>query len=202
MTFVIPYMKLPELQRIIKSLDANKATGLDGISARLIKSTAHIISPSLLQIINISISTGQFPDALKLAKLIPIHKSGAKDDPANYRPISILSVLSKIIEKHVTKHLFAYLNKYKILHTSQSGFRKNHSCNTALINLIDRWLKNIDKGEINGAVFFDLRKAFDVVDHDLLIRKLAAYKFSEKSLSWIKTYITNRKQCIVDNSLT
>ena len=201
-TFVIPYMKLPELQRIIKSLDANKATGLDGMSARLIKSTAHIISPSLLQIINISISTGQFPDALKLAKLIPIHKSGAKDDPANYRPISILSVLSKIIEKHVTKHLFAYLNKYKILHTSQSGFRKNHSCNTALINLIDRWLKNIDKGEINGAVFFDLRKAFDVVDHNLLIRKLAAYKFSEKSLRWIKTYITNRKQCIVDNSLT
>ena len=131
-TFQISCMKLPELLCIIKSLDTNKATGLDGISAKLLKSAAHVISPSLLEIINVSISTGIFPDALKLAKLIPPHKGGAKGDPANYRPTSILSVLSKIIEKHVTKHLLAYMNKYKILHTSQSGFHKNHSCNTAL----------------------------------------------------------------------
>ena len=93
------------------------------------------------------------------------------------------------------------MNKYKILHTSQSGFRKNHSCNTALINLLDKWLKNIDKDEIIGAVFFDLRKAFDVVDRDLLLKKLTAYKFSENSLSWIKTYITDRKQCIVEKTV-
>ena len=91
---------------------------------------------------------------MKVAKIIPIHKSGAQDDPANYRPISILSIMSKVIEKHVTKHLFAYLNKYSLLHKSQSGFRKHHSCNTALINLIDRWLNSIDKGDIIGAVFF------------------------------------------------
>ena len=78
------------------------------------------------------------------------------------------------------------MNKYKILHTSQSGFRKNHSCNTALINLLDKWLKNIDKGEITGAVFFDLRKPFDAADHHLLLKKVAAYKFSENSLSWIR----------------
>ena len=161
-TFQIPFMKLNDLLSIINSLDPNKATGLDGISAKLLKSSVHVICPSLLEIINLSISSGVFPDSLKIAKVNPIHKTGAKDDPANYRPISILSVLSKIIVKHITKHLFAYMNKYSILHKSQSGFRKKYSCNTALINLIDKWLKSIDKGEIVGAVFFDLRKAFDV----------------------------------------
>ena len=199
-TFQIPFMKLNDLLSIINSLDPNKATGLDGISAKLLKSSVHVICTSLLEIINLSISSGVFPDSLKIAKVNPIHKTGAKDDPANYRPISILSVLSKIIEKHITKHLFAYMNKYSILHKSQSGFRKKYSCNTALINLIDKWLKSIDKGEIVGAVFFDLRKAFDVVDHDLLVQKLSAYKFSDNSLCWIKSYLTDRKQCIIENS--
>ena len=129
--FTIPVMKIDDLLSIINSLDPNKATGLDGISARILKSSAHVICPSLLEIINLSITTGVFPDSLKIAKVNPIHKSGPKDDPANYRPISILSVLSKIIEKHITKHLFAYMNKYNILHKSQSGFRKKYSCNTA-----------------------------------------------------------------------
>ena len=141
------------------------------------KSAVYVVCPTLLEIIDQSISSGKFPDSLKLAKIIPIHKGGAKDDPVNYtyRPISILSVLSKIIEKHVTKHLFACMNKYKILHKSQFGFRNNYSCNTALINLVDKWLKNINQGEIIGAVFFDLRKAFDVEDHGLLVQKLFAY---------------------------
>ena len=199
--FTIPLMKNTDLISIIGSLDATKATGLDGITPKILKKSADIVNPSLLKIISISISTGQFPDLLKVAKIIPIHKSGAQDDPANYRPISILSIISKVIEKHVTKHLFAYLNKYSLLHKSQSGFRKHHSCNTALINLIDRWLNSIDKGDIIGAVFIDLRKAFDVVDHDLLLERLAAYKFSTTSQNWIQSYLTNRKQCIVNQNI-
>ena len=127
--------------------------------------------------INISINTGNFPDNLKIAKLIPIHKGGAKYDPSNYRPISSLSVLSKLLEKHVTKHLFAYLNKYNLLQKSQSGFRKHHSCHTALISMVDKWLSSIDKGEVVGAIFYDLKKAFDIVNHELLIKKLDSYKF-------------------------
>ena len=87
-----------------------------------------------------------FTDSLKIAQVNPIHKNGTKDDPANYRPISILSVLLKIIEKHITKHLFAYMNKSDILHKSQSGFRKKYSCKS-------HWLKDIDNGEIISAVF-------------------------------------------------
>ena len=84
--------------------------------------SASTIAPTLLNIINLSFEEGHFPDILKIAKLFPIHKAGAKQDPSNYRPMSILPVLSKIIEKHITKHVFAFLNKYNVLHKSQSGF--------------------------------------------------------------------------------
>ena len=97
--------------------------------------------------------------------------------------------------KHITKHPFAFLNKCKVLHKSQSGIRKNHSCNTALINLVDKRLKRIDNGEIVGAISFDLCKAFDVVDHDLLLQKLSC-----SSLNWIKSYLSNRKQCNVEKN--
>ena len=107
-SFRIPLMKYCELISIVNSLDVTKVTGLDGITARILKSAATIVCPTLLKIINSSFKTGVFPDSLKLAKILPIHKGGSKSDPSNYRPISILSVLSKIIEKHVTKHLFAY----------------------------------------------------------------------------------------------
>ena len=124
---------------------------------------------------------------------------GAKSDPANYRHISILPVASKLIEKHVTKHLLGHLNKYDLLHKSQSGFRKHHSCNTALIKHVDSWLKSIDNGELIGAIFFDLRKAFGVVGHILLLRKLSMYKFDNVALNWTKSYMSNRKQCITEN---
>ena len=200
--FKIPTLTMNNLKSTQNSLDATKATGLDGISPRILKLAGDVIAPSLLTMINMSFETGHFPDILKTAKLRPIHKSGPKTDPSNYRPISIIPILSKVIEKHVTKHLFSFLNKYSILHKSQSGFRKGHSCNTALINLVDKWLKSIDNGEIVGAVFFDLKKAFDVVDHELLLDKLSQYKFNVTSLSWIRSYLTNRSQCIVDRNIT
>ena len=164
-SFCIPLMKLSDHISTIKALDVTKATGLDGLSAKILKTSVDIVALSLLKIINVSLLQGRFPKSLEIAKINPIHKGGQKSDPSKYRPISVLPILSKVIEKHVTNHLFAYLNiKCNILHKSQSGFRKYHSYNTAVISLLDKWLKSIDKGEIIGAVF-DLRKAFDVVDH-------------------------------------
>ena len=200
--FRIPFMKQNDMISNVQSLAITKATGLDGMTPKILKTSAEIIGPNLLKIINISIKNGQFPDTLKVAKLFPIHKNGLKSDPSNYRPVSILPVVSKVIEKHITKHLFSYLNKYKLLHQSQSGFCRKHSCNTALINLINRWLKHIDKGDIVGAIFFDLRKAFDIVDHELLMKKLSIYKFSQTSLGWIKSYLSGRKQCILDKEIS
>ena len=164
---------------------------------KAIKLTAAVIAPSLLKIINIGIQTGSFPQLLKNAKLFPIYKGGPNNDPSNYRPISILPVIPKVIEKHVTKHLFAYLNKYNHIHISRSGFPQNHSCQTALVKLINNWLDHIDNGDLIGAMFFDLKKAFDIVDHLLLLKKLSLYKVSECSLNWFKSYLSNKTQCIV-----
>ena len=199
--FNIPLININELKEIISKLDPCKATGIEGVSPRVLKNAAGAIIPSLLQIINISIHTGQFPDILKYAKVFPIHKGGDESNPSNYRPISVLPLISKIIEKHVAKHLFRYLNKYNLLHTSQSGFRKGHSCQTALVKLVDNWLNHIDKGDIVGAIFFDLKKAFDVVDHNILLNKLAAYKINISSLNWFTSYLSSRKQCIVSENI-
>ena len=119
---------------------------MDGICPKRLKFAPDVLLPSFLQMINISPHSGVFPDVLKEAGVFPIHKGGPSEDPSNDRPIWISPIFAKVIEKHVTKHLFAYLNKYKLLHEAQSGFRKIHSCATALIKLINDWLSHIDKG--------------------------------------------------------
>ena len=154
------YIKSDELKSILKSLDPSKSTGIDGISPKMLKLASDVLLPSLLQMINISLHSGIFPNVLKEARVFPIHKDGPSADPSNYRLISILPIVSKVIEKHVTKQLFAYLNKYKLLHEAQSGFRKDHSCQTPLIKLINDWLSHIDRGNIVGAILFDLKKRF------------------------------------------
>ena len=129
-----------------------------------------VIAPSIAALINKSITSGGFPNQLKQAKVYPIFKNGEKDDPSNHRPISILPTISKIFEKHFNSHLMGFLNKHKLIRECQSGFRQKHSCNTAIVKLIDQW-KAIDKGNIIGTLFIDFRKAFDMVDHSLLMKK-------------------------------
>ena len=157
---------------------------------------ANSISNFIATLINKSISSGTFPSQLKCAKVFPVFKSGSKSDPSNYRPISILPTISKIFEKHVNKHLMNYLNKYKLICESQSGFRKKRSCQTALFKLIDQWMICIDKGDLIGSLFIDFRKAFDVVDHEILMKKLALYKINDLSLNWFQSYLSERRQAV------
>ena len=140
------------------------------------------------------IDTGIFPSILKNAKVSPIYKTGARCLTTNYRPISVLPTLSKLIEKHISSHLYRFLSKYKLLHSAQSGFRHGHSCQTALINLVDSWMKEIDNGNLNLAVMLDLRKAFDVIDHEILCQKLHLYGCSERSMLLFRSYLSNRTQ--------
>lgn len=130
----------------------------------------------------------------KQAKIIPLYKSGNPSDPSNYRPISILSILSKPLEQHIYKCLLTHLDKYNLIHPNQFGFRANHSCHTALLKLVDRWLSNINKKEFTGVLFVDFAKAFDVIDHKLLLRKLALYKLSSCALELIASFLSNRQQ--------
>ena len=177
-------------------LDLTKATGLGDLGPRIIKLAVDSLSQSIARLINKSIESGEFPSQLKIAKVFPVFKGGDKSDPSNYRPISILPTISKSFKKHVNKHLMAYLNKYKILHKSQADFRQKHSCQTALVKLVDDWAKCIDNGEMVGALFIDFRKAFGLVDHNILLRKLSLYKCTPSVLNWFKSYLSNRKQTI------
>ena len=108
----------------------------------------------------------------------------------------MIRLIEVVFERHVNKHLMAYLNKYKLLHENQSGFRQKHSCQTALVKLVDDWIKCIDNGEMIGALFIDFRKAFDLVDHDILLKKLSLYRCNSSALNWFKSYLSNRKQTI------
>jgi len=179
---------------MLTKLNINKSSGLDGIGPRILKIAAPVITKSLTHIINLSIMSGNFPDTLKCAKVTPIFKKGEKVDPGNYRPISILPVLSKLFEKHVAIQVYKFFETYSLFHKAQSGFRKYHSCQTELTKLIDLWLKEMDNGHMTGIVFLDFKKAFDLVDHEILLQKLKCYRFDNPSLNWFRSYLSQRSQ--------
>lgn len=198
--FDIPEITKCQVEKYLKTIDVSKATGLDEIGPRLLRISAPYISESITYLCNQSIKMGIFPDKWKEGKVTPLLKTGDKDDPNNYRPISILPVLSKLLEKHVHDHVMEFLVSYNLLHTTQSGFRPNHSCETALAYMIDNWLGAINKGQMIGAVMVDFKKAFDLVDHALLLRKLHHYKFSDTTINWFSSYLLNRSQKVCINN--
>ena len=187
-----PLLTVYEVYFSLIHLKQTCTRGLDYLDGKILKISAPVISDSLAYIYNLCIDKCYFPNLFKQAKIIPFYKSGNKSDPSNYRPISILSVLSKPLEKHMYKCLMSHISKHNLLHPNQSGFRTNHSCHTALINLVDEWLSNINNNKFTGVLFVDFAKAFDVIDHHLLLRKLALYKISDHALSLVESFLTNR----------
>ena len=191
-----------EINAIIANLKNKHSAGPDDIPVGVVKAVKETISPILSKIINISFETGVFPDRLKLSKVTPIFKSGNKSEMGNYRPISILSTFSKIFEKAIALRLTNFLEKHAILHDNQFGFRKGHSTDMALTLFNDFIADAIDKKEYAISIFIDLSKAFDTVDHAILISKLYCHGIRGKPLDLIKSYLTNRKQCVVYNEET
>ena len=148
---------------LLSRINERKAPGLDNIPNKLIKIAAEIISPSLTEIFARSISTGIFPSAWKTARVSPIFKKGKKNDPNNYRPISVIPAVAKIFEKVIFEQLYNYFNINRLLTHCQSGFRSLHSTLTALLEATSNWSVNIDSGLLNGVIFIDLKKAFDIL---------------------------------------
>ena len=155
-------------------LNPNKSTGIDGIKSKFLKDGANVIKSAITHIVNLSIETGTVPDELKSAIVKPLHKKNSRLEVGNYRPVSILCIVSKILERAVYVQLQEYLKDNKLLYEFQSGFRKAYSTDTCLINLMDHIRMLISKGEYVGMVLLDLQKAFDTVDHEILCNKLEA----------------------------
>ena len=199
--FRFPQISVETVEKFLKHIDVSKATGCDNIGPRLLKIAAPYIAESVTYICNQSIKMSEFPEKWKEAKVTPLHKGGTKDDLNNYRPISILPTMSKLLEKHIHDSLMTFLVKFNLLHKSQSGFRPNHSCETALIGMVSKWLESINKGSLIGTVMIDFKKAFDLVDHSVLLKKLKHYKLSHQALSWFASYLSKRKQKVSLNNI-
>ncbi|CAB4038930.1 Hypothetical predicted protein, partial [Paramuricea clavata] len=187
------------LQELSK-LRTTKATGLDGISAKLLKDSAYIIAPYLTKIFNLSLRCGSFPDIWKKGRVTPIFKSGDPTSSNNYRPITILPTLSKLLERIVHHQVYNYLQEHKLLASQQFGFSSKLSTTIALAHFTEQILDNHDHRKITGAVSIDLRKAFDTVNHTILLEKLRTIGFTSSVLDWFCSYLSNRTQVTVINS--
>ena len=197
---LIPTNKV-EVFDIIRMLK-KKSCGADEIHPRLLLHCRSIIAPLLAHLYNLSFEQTVYPDLLKIAKVIPIFKKQheeEREEPGNYRPISLLSALNKILEKLIYKRLMKFIDKNNILYKYQFGFRRTHSTTLALIDVIDNIRKNLHQGKKVAGVYIDFSKAFDCVNHHILLQKLQHYGINGKMLQLIESYLTGRKQFTVAN---
>ena len=193
--FMTPVIET-EVSSIIKNLK-NSAAGWDELSPKQMKTVACYITKPLVYLCNISLTKGIFPQELKRANVIPLYKSGNQMSVNNYRPVSVLPVFSKIYEKVVYKRLYDYIVLHNILYDNQFGFREKHSSYMALITLIDHLSEALERGEAVIGLFLDFSKAFDTVDHEILLVKLHHYGIRGVMLDWFRDYLSNRTQCVV-----
>ena len=162
-------MSIDDIQKIIYKLKKKSSTGHDGISTKLLQRLCPIIAMPLTSIINQSLYTGIFPENLKLAKVLPLFKKGDNQLFNNYRPISLLPSISKVFERVVFNQLYSYFDENGLFYRSQYGFRKGHSTQFACVEFVDKMLQELDKKKIPITIFIDLSKAFDTLNHDIML---------------------------------
>ena len=187
-----------EIDDIIKKLNPNKSSD---ISPRILKLFRGVISPYLAILFNNCVYSGIFPDKLKIARVVPLFKSGDKCDIANYRPISLLPVISKIFEKLIHKRLLSFFDKHEVIYRKQFGFRKQHSTQHALHSAVTQVLHGLNNNEAVFGVYLDFSKAFDTIQHNILLEKLEHYGIRGIMFNLLKDYLANRQQLVFKGDL-
>ena len=190
--FITPITKI-EIEKYINNLKPKKSSGLDKIDNILIKELRDLISEPLAIIYSNSLTEGVFPDRMKTSKVIPLYKNKGKDETNNYRPISLLLTISKILEKAMYQRVYSFLCATHQLYISQYGFRKNHACDQAVGELVSVITKGIEQKKLTAGIFLDLSKAFDSLEHGAVLRKMELYGLRGCCLKWFESYLMDRK---------
>ena len=184
-----------DVAAVLVGLDTTKACGPDQLSPHVLKHCAYQLAPSLALLFNLSMSASVLPSNWKLAHVAPIHKKGPRDDVENYRPVSLLSILSKVMERCVFNHIYEHVSP--LITPLQHGFVKGKSCQSQLLDVYHQIGSTLDQSGQTDIIFLDFSKAFDSVSHVLLIHKLQSFGFSGILLKWLKSYLSNRQQRVV-----
>ena len=187
------------VEKLLKGVDEGKTKGADDIHPKLVKETAGQIAAPLTYIFQKSLDMGVVPTDWKLANVTPIHKKGPKHISSNYRPISLTSILCKIMERIIRDSIMEHMEQNRLFTEHQHGFRKGRSCITQLIEVIDEWTEHLNNRDSIDAVYLDFQKAFDTVPHKRLLTKLEGYGIRGKLLKWIGSYLTDRQQRVILN---
>ena len=185
-----------EVENVVNKLKGKFSTGFDEIPEALVKHCSHYIAKPLTHLFNLSFKFGIFPDLMKKAKISPLFKKGDKQDIRNYRPIAVLSVFSKILEKIMYNRLLCFLKKFNILTDEQNGFRDNKSITTACHTFIEKIQQALDNNLHAVGIFLDFTKAYDVINHNILLCKLESYGVRGIINSWFKSYLSERMQYV------
>lgn len=195
-SFFIRHVTSEEISKEISKLNPSKSTGPYSIPINILILIKDLISPPLQKIFNCSFDRGIVPEKFKIANVIPAHKKGSELCVNNYRPISLLSVFNKLLEKMMFSRLMSFINHNNILFHKQFGFRKHHSTLQAVLSIADKIQTSIDSSNFSCGIFLDLSKAFDTVNHKILLDKLSFYGIRGNALEWFKSYLSNRKQFV------
>ena len=200
--FKFSYVSDEDVKKTLLSLDTSKPAGVDQIPATFVRDGAEVLALPLGNIINLSTKLSTFPEECYIAKLKPIFRKGAKIDPKNNRPTSLLPLVSKIIEKSIHFQIEDFLNKTKLIYMYQSGFRTNHSTDLCLAHLTDFVANGMDKQMHTGMILVDLQKAFDTWDHRVLYEKMKYFGFWASVIKWFESYLQTKFLVCIDNAFS
>ena len=194
---------LPEMEKIVRNINTGKSSAIPNLSSRVLKDAFLVILPQLVFMYNMSFTTGIFPDVWKIANVIPLKKGGDPTDVNNLRPVSLLPLPGKLAERIMHTHIATFIEERELLNQNQGGFRKNKSTISTTAKFTDDLLVGINENQYTVATFIDLKKAFDTINHSILIKKLPNFGLNNNIIRWVKNYLTNRKQkCTVNGKMS